>query len=135
VNDLYPEGNTNQTIGLQWAFQSLKGSSPLTVPPKDNNYEYKEIVILLTDGLNTENRFSKSQSTIDSRTQKACTNIKNAGITIYAIQVNTDGDDTSTMLQQCATTMDKFFLLTSANQIVSTFDAIGTAISKLRIAS
>jgi Flp pilus assembly protein TadG len=134
LNDMTPNGNTNQTIGLQWGFQSLKTNSPLTVPAKDADYQYQEVVILLTDGLNTENRWSTSQSAVDARTQKACTNIKAAGITLYAVHVNTGGDPASTMLQQCASDLNKFFLLTNANQIVTTFDKIGTSITKLRIA-
>ena len=31
-----------------------------------------------------------------------CANIKAAGITLYTIQVNTGGDPTSTLLQNCA---------------------------------
>jgi hypothetical protein len=63
-----------------------------------------------------------------------CTNIKNAGITIYTIQVNTDGSPTSTLLQNCASDSSKFFLLTSASQIVTTFQQIGTNLTQLRIA-
>jgi len=55
-------------------------------------------------------------------------------VTIDAMQVNTGGDPTSTLLQNCASSPDKFFLLTSANQVLSTFDQIGTALSKLRLA-
>jgi len=88
----------------------------------------------LTDGLNTQNRFSTTQSAIDNRTQKACANIKDAGITLYTLQVNTDGDPTSTMLQQCATDTGKFFLVTSASQITTIFNQIGTNLSQLRIA-
>ena len=53
---------------------------------------------------------------------------------IYAIQVNTGGDPTSTVMQNCASSADKFFMLTTANQIVSTFQAIGTNLTKLRVA-
>jgi hypothetical protein len=63
-----------------------------------------------------------------------CANIKAAGITIYTIQVNTGGDPTSTLLQNCATDTGKFFMLTSASQIVTTFQAIGTNLTQLRIA-
>jgi predicted lipoprotein with Yx(FWY)xxD motif len=128
-----PNGNTNQTIGLQWGFQSLT-AAPFTIPPKDSNYSYNQVIIMLTDGLNTQNRFSTTQSSIDARTQKACDNIKNAGITLYTLQVNTDGDPTSTMLQQCATDTGKFFLVTSSSQINAIFSQIGTNLSKLRIA-
>ena len=48
-----------------------------------------------------------------------CNNIKAAGVTLYTIQVNTGGDPTSTLLQNCASTSDKFFLLTSASQIMT----------------
>jgi len=48
--------------------------------------------------------------------------------------VNTGGDPTSTLLQNCATDSTKFFLLTSASQIITTFNTIGTNLTKLRIA-
>ena len=60
--------------------------------------------------------------------------MKAAKITIYTVQVNTDGDPTSTLLQNCASSSDKFFLLTSANAIITTFNQIGTALSNLRVA-
>jgi len=132
IDEMTPGGMTNQTIGLQWGFQSLT-AAPFTIPAKDPNYTYNQVVILLTDGLNTQSRFSTTQSTIDARTKKACDNIKNAGITLYALQVNTDGDPTSTMLQQCATDTSKFFTVTSAGQINAVFSQIGTQLSKLRI--
>ena len=133
VNDMTPTGMTNQTIGVQWAFQSLT-AAPFTIPPKDPNFKYSDVIILMTDGLNTENRFDDSTATIDSRTLAACANAKAAGITIYAIQVNTGGDPTQTFLKSCASTPDKFVELKSANQMVSTFQQIGTALSNLRIA-
>jgi hypothetical protein len=70
---------------------------------------------------------------VDARQQILCSNIKTVGITIYTVQVNTDGDPTSTLLQQCATDPSKLFLLTSANQIVSTFDTIGTSLQPLYV--
>ena len=133
IDAMTPGGNTNQTIGLQWGFQSLT-AAPFTIPAKDANYTYNQVVILLTDGLNTQNRFSTTQSSIDDRTKKACDNIKSAGITLYALQVNTGAEPTSTMLQQCATDTGKFFLVTSAAQISTIFSQIGTNLSKLRIA-
>ncbi len=52
----------------------------------------------------------------------------------HRVQVNTGGDPTSTLRQNCASSSDKFFLLTSANQIITTFQKTGTQLSKLRIA-
>jgi len=138
VNALAANGNTNQAIGLQWAFQSLT-NSPFSVPVKDTNYQYKEVIILLTDGLNTQDRWYLDQASIDARQTLTCANVKTAGITIYTIQVNTSGDPTSSLLQSCASnspgTTDHFFLLTSSTQIVTTFNQIGTQLSNLRVAN
>lgn len=119
------------------------GGGPFTAPSMDPNYQYKQVIILLSDGLNTQDRWygnGYSTSTqVDSRMYDqngngTCTNIKAAGITIYAIQVNPDGSPTSTLLQDCASDSGKFFLLTSADEIVTTFGQIGTALSNLRLA-
>jgi hypothetical protein len=135
VSNMVAAGNTNQAIGLQHGWMSLVGGGPYgTVPAMDPNYQYSQIIILLTDGLNTQDRWYTSQSSIDARQQLTCSNVKAAGITLYTIQVNTDGDPTSTLLQNCASDPTKFFLLTSANQMVTTFNQIGTQLSQLRIA-
>lgn len=132
IADMQPAGNTNQAIGLQMGWQTLT-ASPFTVPEYDTNYQYSQVIILLTDGLNTENRWYSNQSSINARQQKTCDNIKAAGITLYTVQVNTGSDPTSTLLQNCASTSSKFFLLKSADQMITTFNQIGTALSQLRL--
>ena len=133
IDTMVPVGNTNQAIGLQVGWQTLT-ATPFTVPPVDPDYKYQTVIILLTDGLNTQDRWYTSQSSINTRQQKTCNNIKDAGLTVYTVQVNTGGDATSTLLQNCASDPGKFFLLTSAGQIVATFGQIGTSLSKLRLA-
>jgi hypothetical protein len=134
VNAMSPNGNTNQAIGLAQGWMSLVGGGPYPAPPAmDPNYTYNQVIILLTDGLNTQDRWYTSQSSIDAREQLTCANVKAAGITLYTIQVNTGGDPTSTLLQSCASTSDKFFLLTSSSQILTVFNQIGTQLSQLRI--
>ena len=133
ITAMQPNGNTNQAIGLQMGWQTLT-AAPFTIPALDPNYKYTQVIILLTDGLNTQDRWYSSASSIDTRQQKTCDNIKAAGITLYTVQVNTGRDPTSTLLQNCASDKNKFFLLTSATQIVATFNQIGTALSNLRLA-
>ncbi len=134
VNNMSPNGNTNQAIGLQLGWMSLVGGGPFPAPPAmDPNYTYQTVIILLTDGLNTQDRWYTSQSSIDARQALTCANIKTAGITLYTIQVNTGGDPTSTLLQNCASDSSKFYLLTAASQILTTFTTIGTNLSQLRI--
>jgi Flp pilus assembly protein TadG len=143
VDDLYPAGSTNQPIGLVWGWQSLVGGGRFgTVPAKDANYVYKEVIILLSDGLNTQDRWygngSDHSTNVDNRMwvtggAGTCKNIKDTGVTIYAVQVNTGGDPESQVMRNCAST-DKFVMLTTANQMITTFQQIGTQLSQLRIA-
>ncbi len=133
IDAMQPVGNTNQAIGLQMGWQSLT-AVPFTIPAMDPNYQYNQVVIILSDGLNTEDRWYTNASSIDARQQKVCDNIKAAGITIYSVQVNTGNDPTSAILKSCASDSGKFFLLTSAGEIVTAFGQIGTALSNLRLA-
>jgi von Willebrand factor type A domain len=140
VNNMVAGGNTNQAVGLQLGWLSLVGGGPFTAPAMDPNYKYQQVIILLTDGLNTQDRWYTDQASIDARQQLTCNNINAAKITLYTVQVNTGGDPTSTLLQKCAGSpgkypdSDKFFLLTSANEMITTFNQIGTALSSLRVA-
>jgi Flp pilus assembly protein TadG len=144
VDAMFADGNTNQTIGLQWAWQSLSNAAPLNAPAIDTSdgIPTKQIIILLTDGLNTQNRWSNDRDEIDARMAATCTNAKAPGsdVVIYTVQVSTNGDPLQTVLQNCASPDDtepkgpKFFMLTSGDQVVTTFNQIGTSLSKLRLA-
>ena len=150
VDSMQPNGGTNQPIGLVWAWQSLVGGGPLTAPAKDSNYKYQDVIVLMSDGLNTQDRWygngSSVSTPVDNRMYQTgngsgtCANIKNAGVTIYTVQVNTGGDPTSTIMQNCAGGPDnfsdpsKFFMVTTSSGLGSVFSAIGTNLTKLRVA-
>jgi hypothetical protein len=143
VNSLSPNGSTNQPIGLVTGWESLVGIGPFTAPAMDTGYTYSQVIILLSDGLNTQDRWygngSDTNTSVDYRMYSStgagtCANIKAAGVTIYTIQVKTGGDPTSTLLSNCATDSTKFWMLTSASQIVTAFTTIGTNLTKLRVA-
>lgn len=141
VDSLQANGTTNQPIGLVWAWQSLVGGGPLTAPAKNSSYTYNEIIVLMSDGLNTQDRWYWSQSSIDKRMYDSsssgigtCKNIKDTGVTIYTVHVNTDGDPMSTLLKNCASDSDKFWMITSAGDLGTVFNKIGTEITKLRVA-
>lgn len=134
VDAMTPVGSTNQTIGLVWGWQSLVQTSPLNAPAKDANTDYLDAIILLTDGVNTQNRWdgngSSQSANVDARTSLACTAAKTAGISIFTVLVM---EGNATLLQGCASSADQYFNLTSADQIITTFNTIGTKLSKLRI--
>ena len=134
VDSMSPAGNTNQAIGLQVGWLSLVGGGPFASVPMDPAYQYTQVIILLTDGLNTQDRWYGDQGSIDARQQITCDNVKASNVVMYTIQVNTGGDPTSTLLQNCASDSSKFYLLTSADQMTATFTTIGTNLTKLRVA-
>ena len=94
----------------RWAGNRCR-RSPFNAPAPDPTSN--KVIILLTDGTNTQNRWY-TQRVVDRRAQqKACDNIKAANIKLYTVRV-TSTATTSTLLQNCATNSSKFFLLTDA---------------------
>jgi hypothetical protein len=150
-----PNGGTNQPIGLFWAWWTLQTTAPFAAPAKDPNFQYVDAIILLTDGLNTEDRWpangdggtqfdgstkspgitptQRPGTAVDAREKLLCDAIKAAGTILYTVQVDTDGEAQSTVLPYCASSPDKFFMLTSSNQISATFASIGAELQKLRV--
>jgi hypothetical protein len=138
ISQMSPGGGTNQTIGLQWGWLSLLQQSPLNAPAEDSTKQYQHIIILFTDGLNTMDRWygngSATSTQVDSRMSALCSAIKATGVTIFTVQIDTDGSGVSAVLPSCATDASHFFMLTSSSQIASAFQQIGVEITKLRVA-
>jgi hypothetical protein len=100
-----------------------EGSDP--APDKD------KVIVLLTDGDNTQNRWSTSSSSIDARTALACTNAKAANIKIYTVRVI---DGNATLLRNCATKPNMYYNVNQASQLNSVFSSIAQNLANLRIA-
>jgi len=145
INKLAAAGYTNQSIGMHWAWMSLQQSAPLNAPALESNYQYTNVVILLSDGLNTQNRWYRSKNTnnsndpaaleIDKRQKDLCDNAKAAGVEIFSILVNTDDSETSDVLEYCASNSksNHYFSTTTAAGIGSAFNQIATQLSMLRL--
>ena len=143
ITAMTPAGNTNQAVGMAWGWQSLSTTNgPIAAPAKADNYTYKDYIVLLSDGLNTQDRWSTSQSSIDDRQAKLCANIyadyvnKTNPVTVFTIQVNINNRDAlSDVLKNCATPIDgSFQMITTTTQTSDAFKKILTQISKLRVA-
>jgi Flp pilus assembly protein TadG len=137
IDALEPTGNTNQGIGMAWAWLTLGvGVVPFNAPAKDSaNYEYKDAIILLSDGRNTQNRFTTDQNEIDTRQAILCANAKGPpnNITVYTVQINTGGDPESAVLKGCASSADKFYHIKVVGETASAFNSIGQSLARLRV--
>lgn len=129
LRSMQPSGNTNVTVGAAWGANMLSPGTPLStaIPAEENLTRY---LILLTDGDNTENRETGSQSQIDTRTSLACTNAKAQGIVVYSVRVI---EGNRTVLQNCASTSGNYYEVSNASQLTSVFENIANRIGSVRL--
>jgi hypothetical protein len=136
IDEMNPNGMTNVTIGLVWAWHALTPNEPYT-KAADPAPDLDKVIIILTDGDNTEawdnlnNKKITTASAIDARTAAVCANIKAANIKIYAVRVI---DGNVELLRNCATSPNMYFDVQQANQLNDVFTAIAQNLANLRIA-
>jgi hypothetical protein len=137
VNGMTAQGSTNQPIGLAWGWQMMTQGDPMDAPalPADTS----QVIIILSDGLNTQDRWSgdgsNQASGVDTRMNDVCANFKATGATVYAVFVDLNGTQgNSTVLQNCATDSSHYYDLTTSGAIVTAFNQIATQITQLRVA-
>jgi Flp pilus assembly protein TadG len=130
IDKMKADGKTNLTIGLVWGWHALTANSPLPeAAPPSNTLE--KIIVFLTDGLNTQNRWTTKAADIDARTRLVCDNIKKAGIKVYTIRVM---EGNQSLLQSCASNPGMYYNVTQASQIAPVFEEIARSLQQLRIA-
>lgn len=136
VDAMTAGGSTNQTIGLDWGMLAQATGNPLSAPSLPANTS--QFIILISDGLNTQDRWSgdgsSQDSTTDGRMALACTNAKNAGFIIYTVFVDLNGTQgNSSVLQNCASDSSKYYDLTTSGALITTLNQIGQQITNLRV--
>jgi hypothetical protein len=136
VDAMDADGNTNQTIGLAWAWQSLTQGAPLSPPSLPTGTTRH--IILLSDGENTQNRWYTDRQSIDDRMHLLCNNAKADGVIIWTVFVNIAGTaGNAASMQDCATggaSGGHYIEVTSTGGIGAAFDVIGQQITNLRVA-
>jgi hypothetical protein len=128
IDAMTPAGNTNVTIGLAWGFQLLSPNEPFNAPAPATDLD--KVIVMMTDGENTQNRWTSSASSIDARTEKVCDNIKAANIKLYTVRV-INGD--ATLIKGCATNSSMYYDVQQASQLNSVFSSIAQNLANLRI--
>ena len=139
INAMSPNSATNQQIGMAHGWQTLTDSTPYSpgaVPANTSRY-----IIILSDGLNTKNRWWGNGSStgtsdtdlIDDRMDEVCAAAKADGVTVYSIFLNISSQGNSEALEDCASDSTKYFALTSTDAVVTTFQQIGQSITNVRV--
>jgi hypothetical protein len=130
VDAMTPTGNTNTGIGLAWGLAVLTPGAPLSGTARAPNARLQKIIVFLTDGLNTENRWTTNASDIDKRTEKLCNEIKSNKIRLYTIRV-IEGNEN--LLRDCATQKSMYFSVNQASELKEVFDKIAADVTTLRL--
>jgi Flp pilus assembly protein TadG len=129
VDSMTPAGMTNVTIGMAWGWHALTAGEPFTqagtVRP-----DIDKVMILLTDGLNTGNRFTNVATQIDKRTEAVCDNVKKANIKLYTVRVIEGNVD---LLRACASASNMFYDVSAASQLKDVFTSIAASLSGARL--
>jgi hypothetical protein len=139
IDAMAPNNSTNQAIGMAHGWQALTNTDPYNpgaVPANTARY-----IIILSDGLNTQDRWWGDGSTegttedgyIDAREKATCDAAKADGVIIYSIFLNVGGGGNSAPLSYCATDSTKYFQLTTTSAVVTTFNQIAQQITNVRV--
>ncbi len=157
INSMTAVGDTIILTGLMWGWHLLSPSAPFYDGVAYNSTRYKKIMILMTDGQNsnvvasnsnqsyysgigyiwqnrigtTSNNATTRRNVLDAKLATACTNAKNAGITIYTVRLETPGD--ATIMRNCATSADMFYDVDDSDDLEDAFEEIANSIQNLRI--
>jgi Flp pilus assembly protein TadG len=129
VDTMTPAGNTNVTIGMMWAWHALSPNEPFP-EGQTPRPDVEKVMVLLTDGLNTANRFTTVPAQIDARTAAVCENIKLANIRLFTVRVI---EGNLALLQGCATSPSMFYDVQAASQLKDVFASIAASLSGARL--
>ena len=76
---------------------------------------------------------TQRNTALDNRTNLICSNIKADNITVYTVRIDVSGVS-PTVLQNCASSPDKFYDVPDVSNLSAAFQQIACQIGKLRIA-
>lgn len=161
INAMTASGGTNIHMGAVWGFRALSPTLPFDEGDAYDVGNLSKIIILMTDGENTNPSSSningsawhsaygypangrlgavgwstnQIQGEMDNRTEESCANAKAQGITIYTIGLSPPTTATQNMLTNCATSPSHAHFPSAPSELDSVFTTIANEIQAARIA-
>jgi Flp pilus assembly protein TadG len=128
-----PYAWTHIALGAEFGYHLLSPNAPFTEAASYSDTTTRKIMVLLTDGEQTEPAFGPGTRTVaqgESNLESICANAKASGITVMTIAYNLDDTDTRKRLQACASDPAKnFFVADDGTQVSAAFEQIKTQIT------
>lgn len=146
IDQMAADGWTNITLGAQWGLETLTNNHPFNEASANGDTE--RFMILLTDGENTVDRWTKTNgygqvltdtARMDKDTQGMCDAITERGVAetaktlkikLYTVLV-IDGNEN--LLRNCASTPDMFRKVQQASELESVFKQIANEIGRVSL--
>lgn len=134
VSSLIPSNNTNITIGAAWGLATLTPDHPINSTISFDTSSQK-IMVLLSDGHNTESRFvdpftTAGKATADKYTSDLCQKIRSNGIQLHTIRFI---EGSEALMSACASDPSMYYNVTNVSNIDSAFMSIVRNIMHLRL--
>jgi Flp pilus assembly protein TadG len=130
ISEMQPSGNTNVTIGIAWGLATLSPDAPMGGALAFGTADLEKFMIVLTDGDNTQNRWTYSTTSIDARTLAACNTVKGLNVKLYTVRVI---NGNASLLQSCATNTNMYYNVSNASQLDPVFQQIANSIRAIRL--
>lgn len=140
---LNASGNTYLPAGLIWGWRTLSAELPYAegvsdaIAVQDNISKH---LILMTDGVNvTSKNVGEAKHTGwnpaegNRITRELCTNIKDAGITVYTVAFQVGDAGTQALLRECATAPANAFDADNAQELAASFEKIAAKVAAIHL--
>jgi Flp pilus assembly protein TadG len=133
LDAMTPYAWTHIALGVEFGFHLLSDNAPFTTGVGYSDKKTEKIMIVLTDGAQTEPAFGPGTRDVtqgENNLAALCENAKAKGITMMTVAYDLDDSSTRNRLRNCSTDPAKhFFVATDTAAVASAFDNIRNAIT------
>ena len=134
-------GETYIPAGLLWGWNVLDAGVPFTEAKTDDQMKAingTKFLVLMTDGENTRSpifqyHYGTDKNLANSKMTTICSNIKQAGITVYTVGFKVDSSTAKDLLQSCASDSSKAFDAADDAALQASFYTIAKQLATLRL--
>jgi Flp pilus assembly protein TadG len=128
LDAMQPYAWTHIALGAEFGYHLLSPNAPFTEGASYSDTTVQKIMVLLTDGMQTEPAFGPSLRTVaqgEDNLEVICENAKASGITVMSIAYNIDDVATVDRLRNCTTDPSTdFFSVGEGENIATAFESI-----------
>ena len=127
--DMKPYMYTHIALGFEFGWHLLSPNAPFTGVAPYGDSKTAKVIVLLTDGEQTEPGFGsggkRNVASAEKNLEQLCENAKGKGVRVITVAFNLDDTATRKRLQACASDPDKDFFVADDNKdLAQAFDTI-----------